>query len=201
MPGQVTEPVDIDRTKLFDKNTSRRPLNHYLGPERCWLGARGSRSNNTTDRGWNASGSKCYLPVVKSTIRTTWIHMTAIAVLLLASCSLGGGTEDARWWIDRGVSIEPSTTSFEVRVGWVSCVNTQVQPEDIEGYTVTYDEESVAVSIEVRLPGGFVRTGGCSSLGGGEPVITIELDEPLGNRTLMVRRGTEPPREAIVYNF
>lgn len=127
--------------------------------------------------------------------------LVVIAVLLLASCSLGGGTEDARWWINPGVVLEPSTTSFDVLVGWVSCVDTPVQPEDIEGYTVTYDEESVEVSIEVRLPGGFVRTGGCASSGGEEPVITIELDEPLDNRTLMVRRGTDPPREAIVYNY
>ncbi len=129
------------------------------------------------------------------------IKVSVVAVLLLASCSLGGGTEDARWWIDRGATIEPSTTSFDVRVGWVSCADTQVKHEDIEGYTVTYDEESVAVSVEVRLPGGFVRTGGCSSLAGEEPVITIELEEPLGNRTLMVRRGTEPPKEAIEYNY
>lgn len=26
MSGQITEPVDIDRTKLFDKNTSRYPI-------------------------------------------------------------------------------------------------------------------------------------------------------------------------------
>jgi hypothetical protein len=126
----------------------------------------------------------------------------ATAVLLLASCSFwGGGTENARWWINPGVVLEPSTTSFDVLVGWVSCADTQVQPEDIEGYTVAYDEETVTVSIEVRLPGGFVRTGGCASIAGGEPVITIELDEPLGNRTLMERRGTQPPREAIVYNW
>lgn len=129
-----------------------------------------------------------------------WIKTSVAAVLLLASCSLGGGTENGRWWIARDVVLEPSTTSFDVRVGWVSCVDRQVQLDDIEGYTVAYDEETVVVSVQVRLPGGFVRTE-CPSLAGGEPVMTIELEEPLGDRTLMVIRGTGPPREAIFYNY
>ncbi|MCP4964772.1 MAG: hypothetical protein GY926_06010 [bacterium] len=112
----------------------------------------------------------------------------------------GGGTEDALWWIKRGVVVDASTTSFDVLVGWASCVNRQVQPEDIEGYSVTYDEETVTVGIAVRVPDGIIPID-CPSTSGQEPVITIELDEPLGNRTLMVRRGTDPPKEAIVYNL
>ncbi len=46
MSGQVPEPVDIDRTKLFDKDTSREPIDLDLRSERCWFGAPGSRGND-----------------------------------------------------------------------------------------------------------------------------------------------------------
>jgi hypothetical protein len=36
MPGQVAESVDVDRADLFDKDTSRRPIDLDLRPERCW---------------------------------------------------------------------------------------------------------------------------------------------------------------------
>ncbi len=119
---------------------------------------------------------------------------------MLVACALGGGTEDARWWIDQGVIIVPSTTSFDVRVGYVSCTKSQLESNAIEDYSVIYDEEAVTVSIVVRLPDGFVG-GECAPPGGAEPVMTIVLDEPLGNRMLMVGRGAEPPKEATVYNF
>jgi hypothetical protein len=125
--------------------------------------------------------------------------MAGVAGLLVA-CALGGGTEEARWWIGQGVTIEPSTTSFDVRVAYVSCTKSQMESDAIEGYSVTYDEEAVTVSIVVRLPDGFAG-GWCAQRVGGEPVMTIVLDEPLGNRMLMVRRGTGPPKEATVYNF
>ena len=130
----------------------------------------------------------------------TWVKMSVVAALVLASCSLGGGIDGARWWIVRGETIGPSTTSFDVLVGWSSCVNDPVTLEDIEGYTVEYEEDSVAVAVSLRLPGGFIRSG-CPSTSGQDPVLTIELEEPLGDRVLMEQRGDRTVREAIAYNW
>jgi len=112
----------------------------------------------------------------------------------------GGGTEDARWWIDRGAEIDPTTASFEARVAYRNCTESQMKPEAIENYSVTYGEETVTVSISVRLPDGL-RPRECPPAIGGEPVIVIVLEEPLGNRTLMVGNEAQPPVEATVYNF
>lgn len=127
--------------------------------------------------------------------------MAVASALLLGSCAFGGGTEEARWWIDRDTTIEPSTISFDVRVGYLhACVDDQLEADGIEGYSVTYDEEAVTVSITVRVPNGIAPRE-CPPLVGGEPVMTVVLDEPLGDRTLTVGRGAFPPAEAIVYNY
>ncbi|HDL41787.1 MAG TPA: hypothetical protein ENG98_02075 [Actinobacteria bacterium] len=126
--------------------------------------------------------------------------MVVIAVLLAGACSLGGGTEDARWWIDRGAEIDSTTTSFEVRVAYRSCAKSQMKPEAIEDYSVAYGEDTVTVSISVRLPDG-PRPRECPPPIGGEPIIVILLEEPLGDRTLMVGSESQPPVKATVYNF
>ncbi len=129
---------------------------------------------------------------------TPRLTLALITCLVLSACS-SGGVENGRWWIERGSSINAETTELNVRVGFVGCSAQEVTPDQIVGHTVDYTDPAVIISVQLDRPRYSTNCGAAKA--NGQPLYTIRLDEPLGQRELLRLVGDGPASPALVYNY
>lgn len=121
-----------------------------------------------------------------------------LGVVLLSACS-SGGIENGRWWLERGSVVGPASTELTLRVGFVGCSDSEVTIDQIVGQTVMYTETEVIIAIQVDRPRHSGVCGGAHA--SGQPIHTITLEEPMGNRQLLRQVGDLPPSPAYEYNY
>ncbi len=119
-------------------------------------------------------------------------------VLVLSACS-SGGVENGKWWLERGSQIGAETVRIDLRVGFVGCAEHEVTPDQIVGHTVEYTATEVVIAVQLDRPRHSNACGG--AFASGQPLYTIELEEPLGTRRLMRLVGNLAPSPAVEYNY
>ena len=114
---------------------------------------------------------------------------------LLAGCSALAPTEQpgpATWALPEGFTIGPETTEFLALVTEQACASGQSSEGRIVEQQIDYLGDSVVVTFRVRpLPGDQECPGNPATM------VEVELDEPLGHRTLL-DGGRQPPAEPPV---
>lgn len=121
------------------------------------------------------------------------MRSTAIAGVLLASlaaCGIFLPPGDAVWTLGDDTVVGPETTSFDALVTEVACASGESSEGRVVGPQITYSDEAVTITFSVRPLGGLAQD--CQ---GNPPTsVTVTLDGPLGDRTL-IDGGADPPRE------
>jgi hypothetical protein len=119
----------------------------------------------------------------------------AVAALLLAGCAaLEPFDQDgpATWALPEGFTIGAETTEFLALVTERACASGQTSEGRIVGPEIEVDDSSVVVTFGVRP-----LSGAQACPGNPATMVEVELDEPLGHRTLL-DGGRQPPVEPPV---
>lgn len=119
----------------------------------------------------------------------------AVAALLLVGCAAVEPFDQAgpaTWALPEGFTIGAETTKFLALVTERACASGRSSEGRIVGPEIEVDDTSVTVTFEVRpLPGDQECPGNPATM------VEVELDEPLGHRTLL-DGGRQPPIEPPV---
>jgi hypothetical protein len=117
-------------------------------------------------------------------------------VIVLAGCTIvqpEPPSQPATWTFAPGEQIGPDTTAFTAMVTEQVCASGRSSVGRIVGPQVDYvDDTSVVVTFRVRP-----LAGGQDCPGNPPAAVTVRLEEPLGDRTLL-DGGREPPAEPPV---
>jgi hypothetical protein len=117
------------------------------------------------------------------------------SALLLAGCAVLAPADQAgpaTWALPEGFTIGVETTEFLALVTERACASGQSSEGRIVGPQIETDDTSVVVTFGVRpLPGDQACPGNPATM------VEVELDEPLGHRTLL-DGGRQPTREPPV---
>lgn len=98
-----------------------------------------------------------------------------------------GDAEVAPWELAPGADLSPAATRIEVLVHEQGCASGTSAEGRIAPPTIEYGPETVIITLAV-IP----VTGGATCPGNPDTPFTVELDQPLGDRTLL-DGGTTPP--------
>ena len=115
----------------------------------------------------------------------------ASLVTLVSACAIIQGLfpGDAHWALHPDDEIGPDTIEFTALVTENACAGGQSSVGRVVGPDISYSDEAVTVTFNVRGSGGMNT---CPS-NPATPVV-VRLGEPLGDRVLL-DGGTDPPRE------
>ncbi len=119
----------------------------------------------------------------------------AVLASLLAGCAAAAPSEQpgpATWALPDGFNVGPETIEFFALVTERACASGQSSEGRIAEQQIDYLDASVVVTFRVRpLPGDQECPGNPATM------VEVELDEPLGHRTLL-DGGRQPPVEPPV---
>ena len=119
----------------------------------------------------------------------------AVAALLLVGCAAVDPFDQAgpaTWALPEGFTIGAETTEFLALVTEQACASGQSSEGRIVEQQIDYAADSVVVTFRVRpLPGDQECPGTPATM------VEVQLDEPLGHRTLL-DGGRQPPAEPPV---
>jgi hypothetical protein len=97
-----------------------------------------------------------------------------------------GGAEPARWWVAPGASLGPTSRKVPIVVNEVECASGRSAEGRIV-VEVVYGSDAIDIAVGVRPLGGDQE---CPS--NPDTPFTVELTEPLGDRTITGERTTLP---------
>lgn len=97
-----------------------------------------------------------------------------------------GTAVPARWWVADGASLDPDSTEVPIVVNEVECASGRSAEGRIV-VEVVYGTDAIDIDVGVRTVGGDVE---CPS--NPDTPFTVELTEPLGDRTITGERRSLP---------
>ncbi|MCX6521420.1 MAG: hypothetical protein NTZ21_12215 [Actinobacteria bacterium] len=117
----------------------------------------------------------------------------ALFAVALVAAALGamldddlGAAEPARWWVAPGASLGPTSREVPIVVNEVACASGRSAEGRIV-VEVVYGSDAIDIEVGVRTVGGDVE---CPS--NPDTPFTVELTEPLGDRTITGERRSLP---------
>ncbi len=123
-----------------------------------------------------------------------WMTIGAVCIaLLVVGCASLDEAGPATWALPDGFNVGPETTEFLALVTERACASGQSSEGRIIGPQIDYvDDTSVVVTFGVRQLSGVQECPGNPAT-----VVEVQLEEPLGRRTLL-DGGRQPPVEPPV---
>jgi hypothetical protein len=119
-----------------------------------------------------------------------FVALAAVGVIAgVVVATLGddlGAAEPARWWVADGASLGPTSREVPIVVNEVECASGRSAEGRIV-VEVVYGAEAIDIDIAVRALGGDRE---CP--GNPDTPFTVELTEPLGDRTITGERPRLP---------
>ena len=109
----------------------------------------------------------------------TWVLVAALDDDL-------GGAEPARWWVAPGATLGPTSREVPIVVNEVECASGRSAEGRIV-VEIVYGSDSIDIDVGVRPRGGDQE---CPS--NPDTSFTVELSEPLGDRTITGERTDLP---------
>jgi hypothetical protein len=113
------------------------------------------------------------------------VGLIALALVAMLDDDLGGA-EPARWWVAPGASLGPTSREVPIVVDEVACASGRSAEGRIV-VEVVYGSDAIDIAVGVRPLGGDQE---CPS--NPDTPFTVELSEPLGDRTITGERPNLP---------
>lgn len=113
------------------------------------------------------------------------VGLIALALVAMLDDDLGGA-EPARWWVAPGASLGPTSREVPIVVNEVGCASGRSAEGRIV-VEVAYGSDAIDIAVGVRPLGGDQE---CPS--NPDTPFTVELTEPLGDRTITGERRSLP---------